>query len=135
MCSLFCPDCWTRRHFGHIPHDCQALPPSIFLPTRREKKILCDSCFTVPVLADDCYPGKCLGLVSSSVCLTTPPPNPTLFLQIFSIFKCHLCNPLALTPRLLLVSFFPCAACRQRGTRATRWTRIWPSRTPCLCLR
>lgn len=80
ICSLFCLDCWTRQHFGHVPHDCQALPPSVFLPTSRERKTLCDSCFTAPVLADDCYPGKCLGLFSSFVRLTTPPPQTRPFL-------------------------------------------------------
>lgn len=130
-------DCWARRHFGHIPHDCQALPPSVFLPTRRERKTLCDSCFTAsPVLADDCYPGKCLGLFSSFFCLTTPSPQTQPFSpQIFSLVTRHLHNPSALTSRLLLVSLFPCGACRRRGTRATRWTRIWPSRTPRPCSR
>lgn len=125
MCSLFCLHCWTRRHFGRIPHDCQALPPSVFLPTRRERKTLCGSCFTAPVL-----PGI--------IFFTRPPPcppKPHPFLQIFSIFKCHLRNPSALTSQLLLVSLCPCGACRQPGTRATRWTRIWPSRTPRLCSR
>lgn len=67
-----------------------------------------------------------------------PPPAPQtqpFSPQIFSIFTRHLSNPSALTSPLLPVSLFPCGTCRRRGMRAMRWMRIWPSRTPRLCLR